>query len=934
MTGKRSQQSCPEQKGTIAVVFVRSDIGKPIPGASVTVQGPSPGSGTTDNLGAVVLKDRAPGPYTANVTLPASLRGYSMTLQTTKGSVSAGGSEILMFKAAPVGNLTIEVYDDRGKLVTEECTLSARGPASLGTTGRTGSHNFTSIACGTYDVSALAPSALFEVAEVGQQAVSVAPGATQTVKLQVKRKINVVTPKIETEYKVVMRDRELSAHQDGAEKKIVTDDATYIQVSASQSGGKRYAGDGTLEVSPANVEVYTDKECRNKLAGKIKNADLLGGKFELYLKAKAKGKFNAKLTLDASNDPDIDVRPPASEEMAVIELETTLHRFDKADLDGLEADKDLPEQKAMSDADKVKLGRLLHAQQSENHGRAKLLLKKLDGAWPADADAYDVVLECEQGRLALFDKEAEGAEKPLPLKIKLKDLKANDLELWVQGSSESGAARDTVLAVGLDRAAGGLAHKPKRHADWSRFTVVKIAKVELEVKVPAGKPKVWDAAKKRYYINTQAGEAGRTLGDAAGEREVKVVATLGKPIKDVPIHFLLAPHADNAAPAGMPATWDPKDLKTELRALDRKDRKALMHFSAASDAAGKAEMKDLVLSAFGGDQFTPGAYIEQDAHLSKYVPGDAKLGKRAPVLCAHLLQVWKFFQYEIAYQERHDGTSYADRFTEADLQAKFAADFIEMELTGTVVTAAHSYLVPMANARAWVSGELGAEQTRTLQFAFVDAIAMSPAVDHELTVAPGNLTGVGLQFGWTLQGLCLDLSAQAKWLKSATCGTAANQQALPAGRISLVDSGVNHRLNVDLRNLNSLQNVALADIAVKIVLHKYNVLSGLSWGAPTLVGMRWRESGYPGQETDATSNTAYHEAGHYLGLAPKTLPDTGATASTVWYDSPGVGDHCKHGPQDCVMWHAFLMKFNFCPTCKLALRARDHSAQVRGNSPF
>ena len=80
MGGKRSQQSCPLQKGTIAVVFVRSDIGKPIQGASVAVQGPSPGSGTTDNLGAVVLKDRTPGPYTASVTLPASfLLKYSFS---------------------------------------------------------------------------------------------------------------------------------------------------------------------------------------------------------------------------------------------------------------------------------------------------------------------------------------------------------------------------------------------------------------------------------------------------------------------------------------------------------------------------------------------------------------------------------------------------------------------------------------------------------------------------------------------------------------------------------------------------------------------------------------------------------------------------------------------------------------------------------------
>ena len=950
--GKNSQQSCPKQKGTIAVVFVRSDIGKPIQGASVAVQGPSPGSGTTDNLGAVVLKDRTPGAYTARVTLPASMKSYGMTLETTKGAVSAGGSEILLFKAAPVGNLLIEVYDNRNKLVTEEATLSASGAAGLSKTGKTGTHTFTGIPCGAYEVSASVPSALFEAPIVSQKGVFVAEGATQKVQLKVKRLANVVTPKIEMEYKVVLLDRKLSSHQEGSEKKIVADDVTSIRVSASQSTGTpAYKGEGKLEVSPANVELYTDKDCRNKLAGKIKNADLLGGKLELYLKAKTKGKFKAKLTLDPANDPDIDLKAPAEEEMGVVELESTLHRFEKADLDALEVDrgndpiatyhtnlknKALPAQKAMTDADKVKLGRLLHVQHSGHHGRAKLVVKKLAaGDWPADTDAYDIVIECEKGSLKLFDKEAEGAERALPFKTKVKDLKAKDLELWVEGKSESDAARDAVLDIGLDRGAGGLAHKPKKHGDWGRFTVVKIAKVELVVSVPGGKPKVWDAAKKRYYINTQAGADGRTLGDAKTadvEREVKVVATLGKAIKDVPIHFMLAPHPDNAAPAGVPATWKSEKLKVALRALDRKDRKALMHFSQPTGADGKAEMKKLVLSAFGGDRFTPGAYIEQDAHLSKYVQNHADLGKRVPVLCTYPLQVWKYFQYQIAYQKRHDGTSYSDRFTEADLQAKFATDFLEMERTGTVVTAAHTYMVLQGDARAWVSGKLGAEKTRTLQFAFVDAVAMAPELDHDLTVAPGGLPG--LSFEWPIDGQCFDLSAQGKWLKSAECGEAGSEQAIPGNKIQLQNDGVNHKLSVNLTGLPFLAGVDLADIGVKIVLKKHDVLSGLSWGAPTLVGMRWRESSYVGQETEAASNTAYHEAGHYLGLAPKTLPDTAASASSVWYDSPGVGNHCKHGPQDCVMWHEFLMKFNFCPTCKLALRARDHSSQVPAANPF
>jgi len=661
MGGKRSQQSCPLQKGTIAVVFVRSDIGKPIQGASVSVQGPSPGSGTTDNLGAVVLKDRTPGPYTASVTLPASMKGYGMTLETKKGSVSAGGSEILLFKAAPIGHLVVEVYDNRGKLVTEEITLSAVGPASLGKTGKAGSHTFASIPSGPYEVKALVPSALFEAPEVSQKSVIVSEGATQKIQLKVKRLVNVVTPKIETEYKVALLDRKLSDHQEASEKKIVADDVTYVRVSATQSTGKpAYTGEAKLEV-PGNVEVYTDRDCRNKLAGKIKNADLLGGKLDLFLKAKTKGKFTAKLTLDPAGDPDIDVKPPASEEMAVVELEAKLHRFEKADLDALEVDpgtdpvatyhtklknKALPEQKAMSDADKVKLGRMLHVQKDGHHGRAKLVLKKLAASdWPADTDAYDIVIDCEKASLTLFDKEFEGAEKALPHKVKVKDLKAKDLELWVQGKSGSDAARDAVLDVGLDRASGGLAHKPKKHADWSRFTVVEIKEVKFAFSSGANQPLVWDAVKKRYFINTDEDKKGRELKSDAGKgRTVKVEAVLTHALKDVPVHFMLANDKDNYTKAhwgaDVPNTFDWGKLDKSLKAIDKSAPAKVVHASAKTDVNGSAECKELALSRLGGDKFRIGAYIDQDAHLAKYVDDHAELKKKKPSLSDEL-QVWR-----------------------------------------------------------------------------------------------------------------------------------------------------------------------------------------------------------------------------------------------------------------------------------------------------
>jgi len=421
------------------------------------------------------------------------------------------------------------------------------------------------------------------------------------------------------------------------------------------------------------------------------------------------------------------------------------------------------------------------------------------------------------------------------------------------------------------------------------------------------------------------------LGPKAGARDVKVVATLGKPIAGVPIHFMLAPAPGNAAPAGMPATWKAETLKVALRALDRTDRKALMHFSALSGADGKAEIKTLVLSAFAGDQFTPGAYIEQDPHLAKYVQGHADLGVRVPTLSSTTLQLWKHFDYRIVFMKRHDGTSYSNRLSEDDLKAKFANDFIEMERKGAVVEAAHEDLVAYDDARNWVIGKLGAEEPRVLQFALVDAIGKSPQQD--LDVSRVGLTSLSFSIP-VAGGRCFDMSAQAKWLKSATCGKTGLHQPIPADKIALQNDGVNHKVVIDLTGMAHLAGVPLADIEVNVVLKEHDVPSGLSWGAPTLIGMRWRESSYVGKEPEATMRTTYHEAGHYMGLAPKTLPDTAATASTQWYNSPGVGNHCKFGPQNCTMWHSFILKIDFCPTCRLALRARDHATNANAASPF
>ena len=67
--------------------------------------------------------------------------------------------------------------------------------------------------------------------------------------------------------------------------------------------------------------------------------------------------------------------------------------------------------------------------------------------------------------------------------------------------------------------------------------------------------------------------------------------------------------------------------------------------SAKTDNKGYAKV-ELTLSRFGGDVFWPGAYTAEDPHLAKYIRGHAKLKKKAPVLAADAVTVWRKFWYQ------------------------------------------------------------------------------------------------------------------------------------------------------------------------------------------------------------------------------------------------------------------------------------------------
>jgi hypothetical protein len=523
---------------------------------------------------------------------------------------------------------------------------------------KTGIADFGAVSPGTYTVSVaaiLAPDDKdYVILPAATSTVTLAQGDSKTVELKVDKK-NIVKPKLELEYKVVMLDRGLGDLQEASQPKLLPD-PTYVELSFSESNKTYpYPGGGKFSCTPENVDVFLDAACTQKLTADLTPQQLPADtKLKLYLRGTKAGKFSAKLELTDPNLPGVRLDEPATEGMGVVELEMLVHQHKRAKLlklDGKPDDADalnalkLPKQAAMADADKVtKMGRLLHAQDSGNFSRARLLIKKYSKKhWPDGTDDYEIVLTqtATTGGLAVHGKEWDDELKD-PVKIRVADLKAKEHEFWVEGSSTTSALLDVKLDLGMDRADGGLAKTAKRHGDWAGFTVVKIDEVKVDYQAPASGP-AWDAAQKRFHINL--------LDDPDG-RKITIGAKLGVALADVEVHFMLAPDKDNRKKANwkvdMPKSWTWSDISSSLKHLDKLKYKKFLHLSAKTDATGYAKA-ELTLSRFGGDKFHPAAYIEQDPHLAKYVHGHAELEKRKPVLAKDGdLTVWRKLWYQVS----------------------------------------------------------------------------------------------------------------------------------------------------------------------------------------------------------------------------------------------------------------------------------------------
>lgn len=483
---------------------------------------------------------------------------------------------------------------------------------------------------------------------------------------KVSKKAVKVTAEIKAEYDAIPLNLELEKLQP-ASATPVPQKPIKLELGFNQKP-KTPPVKAKLSISgPGAVTLFRDEAMKLPFTpGPIPASDFAGGKkLELFMLGKTAGKLELTLETQPTAGATISGTTSAKLALGVFALRLRVHVQDAAALATLKVNPNvapisnyhtalknlkLPAQKALSNKSKIHFGRVVHEQAGASHGRARLLIKKIDPSHlPAGVDDYFAVIDTTHlsGALAIFDVEFDGAAKTLPLKIPFSKLTTADQELFVEGTTKTKKLRDARVDVGIDRPARGLAHTPKRHVDWGAFSVVKINKVDVLHTPAPGKPTAWDPAKQRFTINFDSDNKGRKL---------ELTADLGAGVRGVKVHFALIPHADNQKAANwgvnLPSTWPFETISQTLKHEDRKAVDDFLHFSAVTDASGKAKV-EVTLSRFGGDKFLPAVYIAQDAHLAKFIHRHADLSKRKPVFAAFEIAVHREFFYQLSKPTGH-----------------------------------------------------------------------------------------------------------------------------------------------------------------------------------------------------------------------------------------------------------------------------------------
>ncbi|KPJ52078.1 MAG: hypothetical protein AMS16_06895 [Planctomycetes bacterium DG_58] len=157
----KSEQGCTPPDGVILVGLI-DDKYEPISGVQVTLEGPTPGNGKTDDQGVASFDPVDPGTYTIGVSLEGS-SCPKHTLQPFEEQILAAAGKIVAREVAaiPIGSLKVEVKNkDTDTNVESEVQLGITGDGWQDwrkITDSTGTYQFEKVPGGTYELKVVIP---------------------------------------------------------------------------------------------------------------------------------------------------------------------------------------------------------------------------------------------------------------------------------------------------------------------------------------------------------------------------------------------------------------------------------------------------------------------------------------------------------------------------------------------------------------------------------------------------------------------------------------------------------------------------------------------------------------------------------------------------------------------------------------------------------
>jgi hypothetical protein len=225
-------QQCPCVKGIICVVAKRADTKRPLSDVKVSVEGPTPGNGSTNVQGLSQFDERDPGAYSLSVAFSTpKYKNWTLVDYQRDLSVSGGQITIAEVEAYPTGTLVVEIREENGPFIQGSADVNATGASSLTHPAERGKHTFAKVACGVYDVSARL-SSRYHGQSVSALKVSVPESGTGVARM-------VVSPKTWIEIELLDADGVGVADEDYV---IVTADGQRLTGKTDASGRGRHDG--------------------------------------------------------------------------------------------------------------------------------------------------------------------------------------------------------------------------------------------------------------------------------------------------------------------------------------------------------------------------------------------------------------------------------------------------------------------------------------------------------------------------------------------------------------------------------------------------------------------------------------------------------------------------------------------------------------------